>query len=159
MTETLRYAARVFAPVFYAAAFVVVCVAVWSVFGIVERVAWLDGPGVWRPYHAFIVAAAMIVLVGGTVFWLLGRTLVWMEQLRAPSAVDHLRHCILLYVVLLPATLLGALYLWSYLRYGGTVGAWIFVALGFVVAGYGVLIDAMILRRQRFRRANLGGAR
>jgi 5-(carboxyamino)imidazole ribonucleotide mutase len=76
-------------------------------------------------------------------------TLLAARRLRTTSTLEHLGHRILLRAVLAPTTLLGTAYLWARLSSGVTVGARIFAALGFFVAGYGVLIDAPTLPSQR----------
>jgi hypothetical protein len=141
LTQTIRYAARNAAPLLYAAGFVFVAVGAWRV------VSFL-----WYLFHysdtfLFVLSVAVVFLIGVAVFGVLELLFVRFERLSRPSGWDHLRHCVLLYVALVPSALLSAAYLWSYLADGGSTRAWIFVLLAFLASGCGVLFDALVLTR------------
>ena len=143
MTETVRYVVRTAAPILYAAGFVFVAVGAWRV-----------ASSLWYIFHysdtlLFVFSVVMVFLIGVTVFGVLELFLVRFERLSRPNVWDHLRHCVLLYVVFVPSALLSTAFLWSYLAYGGSAGAWIFELLAFLASGSGILLDASVLNRIR----------
>jgi hypothetical protein len=100
-------------------------------------------------------AIAVVVLIGVVVFGVLGWGLPRAEGLQRPTVWDHLRHCSLLYLALVPVVFLLVSYLVAYVNTGPghAPGAWFEVTLAFVSATLGLLIDARGLLRRR-RRAN-----
>ena len=104
-----------------------------------------------------IGVAVPIMLVGGSVFGCLGWVLLRLEGLRQPKIVDHVRHCAILYALLVLA-LVGALWVFSSGLTPGPGAAVVFVV--FVSAACAVSSDAVVLlwQRRRFDHATSGGA-
>jgi Trk-type K+ transport system membrane component len=101
-------------------------------------------------YNGDVVAAATILVIGGFVFGLLGKTLVWLERLRTPTFPDHLRRRAVLYVFM------GILSFWlvtsyEHLAAHGVSMGYALAEVGFFTAGYAVLMDALLLLRHRRR--------
>lgn len=152
-----RHTMRLVVPVLYALGFVPVAVGVAVVLAYVEYGIGFDN--LTTLYANGDVAAATVILaVGGVVFGLIGRLLVWLERPRRPTARDHLRRCALLYVML---GSLGILLVTTYESQAAN-GASLFYGFAvvcFLIASYAALIDALILSRERrhFDRAVSGG--
>lgn len=158
-------------PIFHAAGMVFVFVSIWSVLSFVEyNVGFHDfesGIGLdnFTTIHANgdIVAAVAILVIGGMVFGVLGRTLMWLERLHRPTVWDHIRYCIVLYVI---SGFLGIILISAYeANFGASVPAgsltagYIATILCFLIAGYAIFLNALMLMRKRHRNsANSGGA-
>lgn len=163
MTE--RYIVRTVTPLLYVAGFVPVLLAVWQVVTFVEyNIGFYNHePGIGSDNFTTIyangdvVTAITVLFVGFIVFGALSRALIWLEQLRAPTVSDHLRHCALIYTGLL---LLLFILVASYESQAGGLGYGLGIVV-FVIGAYAAFIDASILflNRRRLNRAEHGGAR
>jgi hypothetical protein len=158
LTETVRYVARTAAPILYAAGFAPGIVGTIVVVSVIETTIGFDN---FTTFHNYgdVATTASAILIGTLVFGLLDRVFVWLEQLRRPTVRDHLRHCVVMYTILLIlAVKLIATYE-SSAAYGISLGYGLAVTAFFIV-GYAICVDAAILslQRRRFDRASLGGA-
>jgi uncharacterized membrane protein len=94
------------------------------------------------------VAGLLALLVAGAlVFVLSSMLLTRLERLRAPKALDHVRHCMWLYMGLV---VLGITLVASYDTLGLSLGYGLGVAL-FFVAVYAILLNALVVFAMRRR--------
>ncbi len=140
-------------PLLYAAGFVPAIVAVWQIMMFVEynigfgydRGLGLDDFTTLY-FNGDVAGVLAVILVGSVVFGALTKALMWLERLPMPGTLDHFRHCALLYVFLgLLATVLIAEFATNY---GDVAGGYAIVALGFVIVGYAILINAALIALQ-----------
>jgi hypothetical protein len=147
-------------PTLYAASLVPVMIGVVAMVSAVERNIGfgeylpgisLDDFTTWR-YRGDVVVAAAVIVIGGLVFGLCARTLVWLEGLPRPTVGDHFRHCLALYVV---SVILVFLLISSYenryenqLAQDVSLGYGLGIVCLFTVC-YAILINALVLVRQR----------
>jgi hypothetical protein len=142
-----RDVARLVNPILYAAAFVPVMIGAIAVVSLVEDRIGFDNLTTFR-YNGDVAAAASILVIGGSVFGLLGQSLAWLERLRTPTFRDHLRRCAVPYVFM------GTLSIWLVATYehladhGVSLGNGPAV-VGSFTAGYAILIDALLLLHNR----------
>ncbi len=113
---------------------------------------WITRYVVGAECSALCEAASYLALfVAGT--GLLGLTswrLARLEGLRRPIVWDHLRHCALLYLVLLFLGVLAVAWFGSE-DFEDTSGAYVSVIIGFLLFGYGTSADAVVLALVRWR--------
>ncbi len=157
MTETVRYVARIAAPGLYAAGFVPVILGVIVAVSFIERTIGYDNFTTFR-HNGDVAATVLVLVIGGFVFGLLDEVLVWLERLRRPTMRDHLRHCVVLYAILLILVVKLITTYQNSAAHGVSLGYGLAVTALFAV-GYAISIDAAILawQRRRFDRAPLGG--
>lgn len=132
----------VLSPVLYAVSVLPVFAAVLS---IVLLVHWALGYT-----FAWVIAGAIgLLVIGALGFGLLSLGFVRLERLNTPGALDHLRHCFLLYASIVPLGL--------FLTIGSFKPCcslqWTFGAVLFLVAAYAVLLNALTIYRARHRTA------
>ena len=147
-------------PLLYAAGFVPAIMVVWQIMMFVEyNVGFGYDRGLGLDdfttlyFNGDVAGVLAVVLVGSVVFGALTQVLTWVERLPMPGALDHLRYCALLYVFLgFLATVLIA----AFPNNGDVAGGYALVALGFVIVGYAIFINAVLisLRRRRHSQAN-----
>ena len=155
-------------PLLYAASFVPAVVAVWQIMTFVE---YNIGFGYDRGFglddfttlyfNGDVAGVFAIILVGSIVFGALTQALMWVERLQRPSFLDHLRHCALLYTLLV---LLGIALVWAYGgNYGanasGVTGGYAVVALSFMIVGYAIVINAALIALRHRSRTRLDRTR
>jgi hypothetical protein len=149
LPTTVRYVARFVTPIAYAAGFVPVMIGAIAVISFVEDRIGFDNFTPFR-YNGEVVSATTIPVIGGFVFGLLGKTLVWLERLRTSTFRDHLRRRAVLYVFM------GTLSFWlvasyEHLAAHGVSMGYALAEVGFFTAGYAVLMDALLLLHHRRR--------
>ena len=156
---TLRNAVRVVAPFLYALGLFSVLVGTISVVTFAERRLgfWNDKPGIQLAdltalsYNGDLLVVTTILLLGGTVFGALALALPRVERLAAPTVLDHLRHCALLYALLCGLVFLLTVSYANQAAHGISLGYGAAVVV-FLTAGYATLIDALVWvwSRRRF---------
>jgi hypothetical protein len=148
--------ARVVAPFLYAAGLVVVVMGVAAALTFAERtVGFYDRDGgspnfTTLYYNGDVVGAAATLVIGGVVFGLLALVLIRLERPGEPTVGDHLRHCTVLYVILGSLVLLLLVTYENQAAHGMSLGYGLAVVAFFVV-NYAVIINALVLWRQRLR--------
>lgn len=149
MAQTLRYPARTAAPILYAAG----CVLV----GVIVVVSVIDNSAKFH-YNGDVAVAGSVLVIGGFVFGLLSRVLVRLERLQRPTIRDHMRHCVVLYGVLMTFVVKLISAYESSAAHGISLGYGL-TETALLVVGYAISIDAtmLALQRRRFDRAPLGG--
>lgn len=108
-------------------------------------------------FNGDITAVASLLVIGSLVFGGCSRALVWLEGMTRPTLADHLRHCAFIYAfvgilgALIAVELIGNLIAGIPMYMPKVVVVW-------VVAAYAILVDGLILVRERqpFGRASLG---
>lgn len=96
------------------------------------------------------IVLAVILVIGGLVFGLCGRLLLLMEGRRPPTFVDHLRRCAYLYVFFV---ILSAVLIPNYVEgvRAGYPGVETQEEVVWLVAAYGIVVDALMLAWRRWR--------
>ena len=109
-------------------------------------------------FNGDVVGIASLTLIGGATFGLLGWGLGRLEGIAQPALGDHLRRCSFLYVFV---ALVGALFAAEYV--GNLVAGHPMYdmpkgVIVWVVAGYAILVDAVVLvwQRRHLGRADSG---
>ena len=148
--------ARAVAPFLYAAGLVVVMIGVMAALSFAERTVGFYGRDGGSPnfttlhLNGDVIGAAATLVIGGVVFGLLALMLVRLEGLRGPTIRDHLRHCTALYAILGTLMILLLATYEDQASYGVSLGYAVAVG-GLLTVCYAIVIDALILWRQRQR--------
>ncbi len=152
----LRNTVRGVAPLLYAAGFVMVMVGDMAAVSFVERtIGFYERDGgspnfTTLRFNGDVIVAVATFIIGGAVFGLLALMLERPERLHRPAIRDHMRHCTALYVILGTLVVLLLVTYENQAAHGVSLGYGVAVVALFVV-GYAIVIDALVLWRQRRR--------
>jgi len=158
----VRKSARAVAPLLYAAGFALVMLGAIAAVTLAERtIGFYDQSGTPNlttiRYNGDVAGAVAVLLLGGVVFGLIARALVWMEGLCGSTLEDHLRHCTAHYVVLVALAILLLATYENQAANGMSLGYGVGVA-ALMTVGYAIVIDALTLwwQRRKHARPSLG---
>jgi hypothetical protein len=152
----LRNTVRGVAPFLYVAGFILVMMGDVAAVSFVERaVGFYERDGgsanfTTLRYNGDVIVAVATLIIGGAVFGLLALMLERLERLHRPAIRDHMRHCTALYVILGTLVVLLLVTYENQAAHGVSLGYGVAVVALFVV-GYAIVIDALVLWRQRRR--------
>ncbi len=144
-------------PSLYFAGVVPVAVGIFVVFGTMEYGGRLEQYGELLYRYDNVtpsvdeVGLAFILVIGGLVFGLLGRTLISLERLGCPKLTDHLRRCTCFYLFLVIATPMLIQESVKAYRVPGYPPPEFLSQVAWLLAGCAILMDALLLVwRRRF---------
>jgi hypothetical protein len=162
---TIRGMARLFVfPFFYFVSVVPVGIAVVLVLTMTEtNIGWRGyTPGIGADdfttvyFNGDVVGIVSLLLIGGPAFGLVSLGLVWLDGVRSPSLVDHLRQCAYLYAFV---GILGVLFAAEYVGNviaGDPMYEMPKAAVLWVIAGFAISVNALTLFRTHRRLVRVG---